>query len=81
MVFATYEDSLKRRRLMLITNIQKRMTITEVAQIVGISTKTIIRWEKMGKIKKPKRDWRSWRVYDENDLSQIRQLHEALFEV
>jgi DNA-binding transcriptional MerR regulator len=66
---------------MLTEEIKKRMTITEVAQIVGISTKTIIRWEKLGKIKKPKRDWRSWRVYDENDLSQIRHLHEALFEV
>ena len=58
----------------------KRMTITEVAQIVGISAKTIMRWEKMGKIKKPLRNWRSWRVYDENDLIQIRQLHEILTE-
>ena len=62
-------------------NIKKLMTITEVAQIVGISTKTIMRWEKMGKIKKSKRNWRSWRVYDENDLIQIRQLHEILIEV
>lgn len=69
------------RHGMLMEEIKKRMTITEVAQIVGISTKTIIRWEKLGKIKKPKRDWRSWRVYDESDLLQIRQLHEALFEV
>ncbi len=60
---------------------KKRMTITEVAQIVGISTKTIVRWEKMGKIKKPLRNWRSWRVYDENDLTQIRHLHELLIEV
>jgi DNA-binding transcriptional MerR regulator len=60
---------------------KRRMTITEVSHIVGISAKTIIRWEKMGKIKKPKRDWRSWRVFDENDLIQIRQLHEILIEV
>jgi len=66
---------------MISDEIKKRMTITEVAQIVGISTKTIVRWEKLGKIKKPKRDWRSWRVYDENDLIQIRQLHEILIEV
>ncbi len=66
---------------MLIDENKKRMTITEVAQIVGISTKTIMRWEKLGKIRKPKRDWRSWRVYDEADLFQIRQLHEILFEV
>ena len=49
--------------------------------MVGISVKTIMRWEKMGKIKKPLRNWRSWRVYDENDLIQIRQLHEMLIEV
>lgn len=60
------------------SEINKRMTITEVAHIVGISAKTIMRWEKMGKIKKPLRNWRSWRVYDENDLIQIRQLHEIL---
>ena len=66
---------------MITTDIKRRMTITEVAQIVGISAKTIVRWEKMGKIKKPLRNWRSWRVYDENDLTQIRQLHEILVEV
>ena len=66
----------------MITQETKRLfTITEVAQIVGISAKTIMRWEKMGKIKKPKRNWRSWRVYDENDLIQIRKLHEILIEV
>jgi DNA-binding transcriptional MerR regulator len=63
------------------SQIKKRMTITEVAQMVGISAKTIMRWEKMGKIKKPLRNWRSWRVYDENDLILIRQLHEILTDV
>ena len=62
------------------SEIKRRMTITEIAQMVGISAKTIMRWEKMGKIKKPLRNWRSWRVYDENDLIQIRQLHEVLIE-
>ena len=61
--------------------LRKRMTISDVAQIIGISTKTIMRWEKMGKIRKPKRDWRGWRVYDEGDLIQIKNFHEALFEV
>ena len=58
----------------------RRMTITEVAQILGVSPKTLARWEKFGKIKKPKRDWRGWRVYDESDLTQIKDFHEALFE-
>lgn len=60
---------------------KKRLTITEVADIVGISTKTLTRWEKLGKIRKPKRDWRGWRVYEEDDLTEIKQFHEALFEV
>ena len=59
----------------------KRMTISEVATILGISTKTLARWEKMGKIKKPKRDWRGWRVYEEVDLSEIKRFHETLVEV
>ena len=61
--------------------VKKRLTITEVAQLIGISAKTIMRWEKMGKVKKPKRDWRGWRVYDTQDLELIRNFHEAVFEV
>ena len=60
---------------------KKRMTITEVADILGISPKTLARWEKVGKIRKPKRDWRGWRVYADEDISGIREFHETLFEV
>ena len=60
---------------------KKRMTITEVAEVVGISPKTLARWEKVGKIRRPKRDWRGWRVYDEQDLREIKDFHETLFEV
>lgn len=59
----------------------KRLTITEVADMVGISPKTLARWEKSGKIRKPKRDWRGWRVYEETDISEIRRFHEILIEV
>ena len=61
--------------------VKKRLTITEVSQMVGISPKTLARWEKTGKIRKPKRDWRGWRVYDEMDVTQIKEFHEAIFEV
>jgi DNA-binding transcriptional MerR regulator len=61
--------------------VKKRMTITEVAQTVGISPKTLARWEKVGKIRRPRRDWRGWRVYEESDLAAIRAFHETLFEV
>ncbi|MFT5387672.1 MAG: DNA-binding transcriptional MerR regulator [Lysobacterales bacterium] len=57
------------------------MTITEVADIVGISPKTIVRWEKVGKVRKANRDWRGWRVYSEGDLNDIKQFRETIFEV
>ena len=59
----------------------QRLTITEVATLLGVSSKTLARWEKNGKIRKPKRDWRGWRVYDPNDVQQIKEFHEAVFEV
>lgn len=61
--------------------VKTRMTITEVAEILGISAKTLARWEKVGKIRRPKRDFRGWRVYGENDLSDIKRFHETLFEI
>lgn len=57
-----------------------RFTITEVAEKLGVSSKTLARWEKVGKIQKPKRDWRGWRVYDETDVHQIKEFHEAVFD-
>ncbi|MDE2028116.1 MAG: MerR family transcriptional regulator [Candidatus Omnitrophica bacterium] len=60
---------------------KERMTITEVAEILGVSTKTLARWEKTGKTRKPKRDWRGWRIYDADDLDHIRSFHETVFEV
>ncbi|MCD4781968.1 MAG: MerR family transcriptional regulator [Candidatus Omnitrophica bacterium] len=59
----------------------KRLTITEAAEILGVSPKTLARWEKVGKIRKPKRDWRGWRVYDESDIAHIKDFHQAIFEV
>lgn len=56
------------------------MTVTEVARLIGVSPKTIARWEKVGKVKRPKRDWRGWRIYDETDVSHIKEFHETVFE-
>ena len=57
-----------------------KMTITEIADIVGISPKTIARWEKAGKVKRAKRNWRGWRIYDEEDLDNIREYRETIIE-
>lgn len=55
-----------------------RMTITEVAERIGVTPKTIIRWEKAKKVNVAKRDWRGWRVYDKNDLKKIRDFKETI---
>ena len=49
--------------------IKQTFTITEVAETLAVSTKTLARWEKSKKIKKPKRDWRGWRAYTQKELN------------
>lgn len=55
-----------------------RLTITEAARLVGVSPKTLLRWEKAGKTPKPKRDWRGWRVYEQEDLALLQAFHDQL---
>ena len=56
-----------------------RLSITEIAGQLGISTKTITRWEKAGKIRKAKRDWKGWRIYSPEDLEQMRGFVETVY--
>ena len=57
-----------------------RLTITEVAKHVGVTPRTIMRWEKSGKIKKTKRDWRGWRFYHRDDLDEIKKFYESCYD-
>ena len=56
-----------------------RLSITEIAKELGVTPKTITRWEKAGKIKKAKRDWRGWRVYSSDELGEMKTLVEAVY--
>lgn len=56
-----------------------KMTITAVAKLIGVTPKTIMRWEKSGKVKKSKRDWRGWRIYNHDDLANIKEFHDSIF--
>ncbi|MCP4650134.1 MAG: MerR family transcriptional regulator [PVC group bacterium] len=56
-----------------------RMSITEAANQIGVTSKTIMRWEKSGKVKKAKRDWRGWRFYTIEDLEDLKNFKEAVF--
>ncbi len=55
-----------------------RMTVTEAARRVGVSSKSLRRWEKAGKAPRAKKDWRGWRVYFPEDVEQLVAFHEAL---
>ena len=55
-----------------------RMTITDVAERLGVTQKTIARWEKAGKVTQAKRDWRGWRVYDKNDFRKLKDFKETI---
>jgi len=54
------------------------LTITEAAKAVGVSSKTIIRWENSGKVKRSKRDWRNWRIYDKNDIKRLKKFRDTI---
>lgn len=56
-----------------------RLSITEIAKQLGVSPKTITRWEKSGKVKRAKRDWRGWRVYSSEELEEMKGLIETVY--
>jgi DNA-binding transcriptional MerR regulator len=58
-----------------------RMTITDVAKKVGVTPKTIMRWEKARKINKAKRNWRGWRIYEKEDIEEILRLRNHIYYV
>lgn len=58
-----------------------KMTITDVAERIGVTPKTIIRWEKSGKITRSKRDWRGWRLFDKGDLQKLKEFKETVIYV
>lgn len=56
-----------------------RLTVTDVAEQLGISVKTIVRWEKAGKIRRARRDWRGWRVYGQQDITELKGFFETVY--
>ena len=58
-----------------------RMTITDVAGRLGVTTKTITRWEKSGKVIRAKRDWRGWRIYEKDDFKKLKEFKETVIEL
>ncbi|MGE5308806.1 MAG: MerR family transcriptional regulator [Deltaproteobacteria bacterium] len=54
------------------------MTITDIAEKIGVTPKTIMRWEKSGKVTRAKRDWRGWRVYESDDLKALKLFKDTI---
>lgn len=50
-----------------------RLTRAQAAEALGVTPKTLVAWEKNGKIPTPQRDWRGWRLYDPVMLAEIRK--------
>ena len=59
--------------------IEGRFSITQVAKQLGVSPKTITRWERAGKIKQAKRDWRGWRAYSVEELEEMKHLVQSVY--
>ena len=57
----------------------ENITITEAAGKIGVVPRTIMRWEKLGKVSKAKRDWRGWRVYTKSELEELKIFRNSLY--
>jgi len=55
------------------------ITITEAARDIGVVPKTIVRWEKAGKVGPAKRDWRGWRVYSKREVEELRKFRNSFY--
>ena len=70
------EDTMEQE---LDNKLSNRMTVTQVAELIGVVPRTILRWENSGKVKRSKRDWRGWRVYTDEDLDELRNFHDSIY--
>ena len=53
----------------------KRYYIKDLAEILGVSTRTILNWEQAGKIPKAKRDPMSqYRIYTEESIKKLKKI-------
>lgn len=59
---------------------KERFTIKIAAEKVGVSYKTIMRWEETGRIDGIKRDYKGWRMYTEKDVERMKKIKETLLD-
>jgi len=49
----------------------KTYSANDICKIVGVTKKTLFKWESDGLFPKPQRDYNNWRVYTEQNLITI----------
>lgn len=49
-------------------------TVGEVAQLLGLSVRTLHHWEARGLVSPTKRTWSNYRLYDEGDIARLQQI-------
>ncbi len=52
----------------------------EVAEDVGVSKNTLLRWLSEGRLRDVDRDWRNWRIWRDSDVERARALRDRLHE-
>jgi excisionase family DNA binding protein len=50
---------------------ERRYSTREVAEKVGVSKETILRWLRTGKVPEPDRDRNGWRIFSDEDVEEV----------
>ncbi len=53
-------------------------TTAEVAERIGVSKNTLLRWIGEGRLADVTRDWRNWRVWSDADLTRARAVRDEI---
>ena len=57
--------------MLIIENGEEYKTIKDLAKALGVSTKTLTKWESVNKIPTTKRSKFGWRIYSEEEFKDI----------
>ncbi|HBK0374303.1 TPA: MerR family transcriptional regulator, partial [Listeria monocytogenes] len=50
------------------------MQIKELAELTGVSVRTLHHYDKIGLLVPQKDDWNGYRIYSENDIDKLQQI-------
>ena len=53
-------------------------TTAEVAERIGVSKNTLLRWISEGRLRDTDRDWRNWRVWSDSDVHRAETVRDQI---